>query len=136
LQTDKCMNIIHINLLPKIQVFWDVPLFRRSCLRFEGYDGVFIVKLKQSTRLDVAEGELSPTPLKTPNLANILFMSFSLTWIRDERPENRGSIPVEGKHYSFYATSRLGGSLNFYPMCVVGFLSGVKLGGVKLTTSI
>jgi len=45
-------------------------------------------------------------------------------------------FPLRANILLFFATSRLGGSLNCYPLCVLDFLSGVKLGGVKLTTSI
>lgn len=45
-------------------------------------------------------------------------------------------FPLRPNNILFFATSKLGGSLNCYPMCVVGFLSGVKFGGVKLITSI
>jgi hypothetical protein len=46
------------------------------------------------------------------------------------------AFPLRADIILFFATSRLGGSLNCYPLYVVGFLLGVKLGGVKLTTSI
>jgi hypothetical protein len=133
------MNITLINLFPKTQVFWDVPLFRRSCLRFEGYDGVFFIRLKQSTRLDAPEGGLSPTPLWKHQISQIsctchhfIFIDLNTGW----KPENRGSIPVEGKHYSVLSHVQARGLTKLLPNVCCGFSLRVKLEGVKLTTSI
>lgn len=57
------MNTTQINLLFKIEVFWDVLPYGRSYVLFEVYDGAFILRLKRSTRLNFPEDEFSPTPL-------------------------------------------------------------------------
>jgi len=46
---------------------------------------------------------------------------FSLTWIRDEPPENRGSIPVEGKHSPILCHVQARGVTKLLPNVCSGF---------------
>lgn len=46
---------------------------------------------------------------------------FSLVWILDERPENRGSTPVEGKHSAISCNVQARGLTKLLPNVCSGF---------------